>query len=177
MSFHQYIRDSEYFYDQCCEAFNDDNSIKEQRYIAASILFSFMAIESFINNMMDDFASLPAGLFTLHERGFLEEHAVQFESSGQNAGYFILTNRREYKRLEDKILFLIAKFSGGSKLDKGAGLWQKFEQAKEIRDKLSHPRKDSTLTLCAGNAKTALDGAKEIIQLVSTKVWKQKVEF
>ena len=177
MSFQQYVRDSEHFYDQCRAAFAKGNAANGHRCAIASVLFAFMAIESLINNMMEDFASLPEGLFTVHERGFLEEHSVQFESSGQNAGDFILTNRREYKSLEDKILFLIAKFSGGSKLDKGAGLWQKFEQSKEIRDRLSHPRKDSTPTLCTEDAETALYVAKEIIQLVSTKVWKQRVQF
>jgi hypothetical protein len=177
MSFQQYLRDSEIFYDQCCEAFRDKNFESARRCAIASILISFMAIESFINNMMKDFASLPEGLFTLHERGFLEERCVQFESSGQKAGKFILTNRREYKSLEDKILFLIAKFSSGSKLEKGSGLWQKFERSKQTRDKLSHPRKDSMPTLTEADAKTALEVAKEIIQIVSTKVWKQRVEF
>jgi hypothetical protein len=136
-----------------------------------------MAIESFINNMMEDFASLPEGVFTIQERGFLEEHRVQFESSGQHAGEFILTNQQDYRSLEDKILFLIAKFSGSPKLDKGKGLWQKFDQSKDIRDKLSHPRKDSTPILCADDAKTSLDVAKEIIQLVSAKVWRIRVDF
>ena len=135
-----------------------------------------MAVESFINNMMKDFASLPEGLFTIHERGFLEEGYVQFESDGQKAGEFILTSRREYKKLEDRILFLIAKF-GGSKLDKGSRLWQRFERSKEIKNRLSHPRKTSIPVLCAEDAKTTLDVAKEIIQLVSSNVWKRQFDF
>ncbi len=171
------MRDSEFFYDECCQAFVDGNDAKGQRCAIASVLFSFMAIESFINNMMEDFVSLPVGLFTIHERGFLEERRVQFESFGQQAGEFILTKQQEYRSLEDKILFLIAKFSGSPKLDKGSSLWQKFDRSKNIRDKLSHPRKDSTPILCADDAKTSLDVAKEIIQLVSTKVWKIRVDF
>jgi hypothetical protein len=177
MSFQQYLRDSEFFYDECCQAFVSGKNAYGQRCAIASVLFSFMAIESFINNMMEDFVSLPEGLFTIHERGFLEEHRVQFESSGQQTGEFILTNQQEYRSLQDKILFLIAKFGGGPKLDKGSGLWQKFDRSKDMRDKLSHPRKDSTPILCADDAKTSLDVAKEVIQLVSAKVWKTRVDF
>jgi hypothetical protein len=171
MSFQQYLRDSEIFYDQCCEAFREGNDAKGQRCAIASVLLSFIAVESFINNMMDDFTSLPQDLFTIHERGFLEERSVQFETSGGKAGEFILANRREYRKLEDKILFLIAKFGGGTRLDKGSSLWQKFERSKDLRDKLAHPRKDKTPILSKEDVKTTLDIAKEIIQLVSGKVW------
>jgi hypothetical protein len=126
--------------------------------------------------MMEDFASLPPDLFTVHERAFLEERCVQFASSGANAGTFELINRPEYRRLEDKILFLIAKFSN-IRVDKGSGIWQRFEQSKTIRDRLTHPRKKTDLPLSAQDAKNAIEVAKEIIQLVSTGVWGKKVDF
>ncbi|QYY58434.1 hypothetical protein [Dehalococcoides mccartyi] len=177
MSYQQYVRDSEALYDQCCDAFKSGNEANGRRCATASVLFSFIAIESFINNMMDDFASLPKDIFTIHERGLLGESYVQFESSGEKAGQFVLTNRREYKRLEDKILFLIAKFGGGVTVDKGSSLWQKFERAKQLRDSLTHPRKEETPTPTMKDTEEVLETAKEIIQMVSAKVWGIKATF
>lgn len=177
MSYQQYIRDSEALYDQCCDAFKSGNEANGRRCAMASVLFSFIAVESFINNMMDDFTSLPKDLFTIHERGLLSESSVQFESSGKKAGQFVLTDRREYKRLEDKILFLIAKFGGGAAVDKGSNLWQKFERAKQLRDRLAHPRKDETPTPTIEGTQEVLETVKEIIQMVSVKVWGSKVTF
>jgi hypothetical protein len=176
MSYQQCIRDSEALYDQCCEAFKIKNDANGTRCATGSILFSFIAIESFINNMMEDFTLLPKDIFTVHELGLLSESSVQFESSGEKAGQFVITSRREYKRLEDKILFLIAKF-GGPAGAKGSNLWQRFEQAKRLRDGLTHPRKDGTPLLTPEEAKKVLDTSKEIIQMVSAKVWGIKVNF
>jgi len=125
--------------------------------------------------MMFDFASVPKGLFSIHERGFLEEREVEFVSSGKKAGEFEITKRHQYRRLEDKILFLIAKFSKDSKVDKGTGLWQRFERSKDIRDGLSHPRKNGITTTSLEDVKVALQTAREIIELVSEKVWGEKV--
>ena len=46
--------------------------------IPATIL-AWSAIESFVNNMLDDFSTLPEGIFELHERAFLldEEDKVR----------------------------------------------------------------------------------------------------
>jgi len=102
-----------------------------------------MALESFINNMMSDFTELPSGLLTPHEQGFLAERAVEFADSGGNAGKFEITNRQRYHSLEHKIMFLVARFSQ-DRVDKGSTLWQKFQKMKDIRDFLTHPRKDTT---------------------------------
>ncbi len=47
------------------------NESSASPYLIGSILTSWMAIESFVNNMMDDFASLPDNKFSIHEKGFL----------------------------------------------------------------------------------------------------------
>lgn len=177
MSYQELLRDAQAFYDECCEALQQRNSAKSRRCSTASILLSFIAIESFINNMMLDFASLPKGLFSIHERGFLEEREVRLVSSGKKAGEFKITKMHQYRRLEDKILFLIAKFSKDSKVDKGASLWQRFERSKDIRDGLSHPRRNGLTVPSQEDSKVALQVAREIIELVSEKVWGQKVDL
>ena len=177
MSYQEYLRDSQVFYDECHEALRQGNKVKSRRCSTASILLSLIAVESFINNMMADFASLPKDLFSIHEQGFLEEREVQFTSSGKGAGEFELTKRHQYRRLEDRILFLIAKFNKDSKVDKGSSLWQRFERSKKIRDGLTHPRKNGIANPSLESTRVALEVAREIIQLVSEKVWGQKVDL
>ena len=175
MSYETLLGDAEYFYNEAEKASRSRNRAAE-RFSTASILFSFMAIESFINNMMADFASLPKDLFTVHEQGFLTEKAVLFSTSGSNAGRFELGSKQEYKRLEDKIMFLLARF-GDKAVDKGSSLWQRFDQAKAVRDLLTHPKKGVTSVPTPLDAQHTLDVAREIIRLVSAKVWGKPVDL
>ena len=146
-------------------------------YIIGSILNSWMAIESFINNMMQDFASLPEDMFNIHERGFLVEKQVRFQSKGKKAGTFMVEKNAEFKRLEDKILFLIAKFGKSSCVDKGTKIWQEFEDMKNKRNYLSHPKKDEEFALTINDALDSINTAKAIINLVSIEVWKKPVKW
>lgn len=146
-------------------------------YIIGSVLNSWMAIESFINNMMQDFASLPEGMFTILERGFLEEKQVRFANKGTKAGTFYLENKEEFKRLEDKILFLIAKFGKSRKVDKGTVLWQRFERMKDKRNTLTHPKRNREVELTLKDAQEAIEIAKSVINLVSKEVWKKPIKW
>ncbi len=175
VSYRELIEDAQWFYDQAEDA--QKNSKIQERFSTASILFSFIALESFINDMMSDFTALPAGLLTPHEQGFLAERAVELADSGANAGKFeVIINKRRYQSLEYKIMFLVARFSRDT-VDKGSALWQKFQQMKDIRDSLTHPRKDATHLPLPTDAEEALGVSKDIIQLTSQKVWKKRVQF
>ena len=143
------------------------------RHASASILFAWTAVEALINDMMADFAALPEDTFSVHERGFLEERAVEFVRSGDKLGQFVVTERPDYRRLDDKIMFLLARFAKGTRLDKGSALWQKFEQAKNRRNSIAHPRKTTTLDVTAADAADAIEVAEEVIQVVAKGVWKK----
>jgi hypothetical protein len=56
----------------------EDETVDKLKYLIPSILLSWVAIESFINNIMDDFSSLPKDMFELHERSLLMEKKVVF---------------------------------------------------------------------------------------------------
>ena len=146
-------------------------------YIIGSILNSWMAIESFINNMMQDFTVLPQDVFTIHEKGFLEEKQVRFEDKGANAGTFCLGNKEEFRRLEDKILFLIVKFGKSKTVDKGTHIWQRFEKMKSKRNALSHPKRNREIVLTLKDAQEAIAIAKDVITLVSKEVWKKPIKW
>ncbi|MBI2832334.1 MAG: hypothetical protein HYX79_08770 [Chloroflexi bacterium] len=174
VSYRELIEDAQWF---CDQAENTPKSSKvQERFSTSSILFSFMALESFINDMMSDFTVLPAGLLTAHELGFLAEKAVELADSGANTGKFVVTNKLRYQSLEYKIMFLVARFSGDS-VDKGSALWQRFQKMKDFRDSLTHPRKEAMNVPLPADAGEAVGVAKDIIQLVSQKVWKKKVQF
>lgn len=157
----------------------DENDLKldvNWLLIPATII-TWSGIESFVNNMLDDFSNLPTDMFELHERAFLLEEKIRFIDRGNKIGQFDLEGK-EFRRLEDKLLFLIAKF-GIKKSDniKGNTLWQKFQKFKEVRDDLVHPRRSKSIYLDIIIVKEFLTTAKEIICFISEKVWGKKVSF
>ena len=154
----------------------EEESLDKLKFLIPSVLLSWIAIESFINNIMDDFSSLPEDLFELHERGLLLEKKVIFIDHGGDMGKFKLV-QREYKRLEEKILFLIDKFGDLNKPYKGEILWQNFEALRDTRNKILHPRRNIELELTVEKTYKYLETSKNIIQFVSTNVWHKKISF
>jgi hypothetical protein len=145
--------------------------------IPATIL-AWSAIESFVNNRLEDFGSLPETRLQLHERAFLLEKKVKLVDSGERIGQFVLEGT-EYNRLEDKIFFLISKFGGRgtTKVKKGDQLWQRFKKFKDTRDALIHPRQKRSIPLSISKVQQFIDTTKDIIRLISEKVWRKKIEF
>ena len=145
--------------------------------IPAAIL-AWSAVESFVNNRLDEFATLPESILELHERAFLLEKKIRLADSGAKLGQFILEGT-EYNRLEDKIFFLIAKFGeqGARKVKRGDSLWKRFQEFKNARDALVHPRQDRQALLSVVNAKEFIQTSKEIIKLLSQNVWGREVQF
>lgn len=146
-------------------------------FLIPACILAWSAIESFVNNMLDDFASLDPGTFDLHERSFLLEKRLLFVNHGEDIGQFILEGK-EYRKLEDKIFFLIAKCGGRDlKNVKGETLWQQFEYFKEIRDSLVHPRRDKEISLKNEMVEVFIETSKWIIKLISRNVWEKEVTF
>ncbi|MHC4497628.1 MAG: hypothetical protein ACYS21_00780 [Planctomycetota bacterium] len=154
----------------------EDELADKLKFLIPSILLSWVAIESFANNIMDDFASLPPDLFQLHERSLLLEKKVEFVKHGGDMGKFKL-EQTEYKKVEEKILFLIAKFGNLKKPYKGETLWQKFEELRDIRNKILHPRRNLDLELTIEKAYKYLETSKNVIQFVSENVWHKNISF
>lgn len=145
-------------------------------YLIGSVLTSWVSLESFVNNMLLDYAALPPNTFSIHETGFLQEKQVQFNKSGSHAGTFSISNNSEFKRIEDKVLFLIAKFGGG-KIDKGSPLWQKFERVKKKRNLLTHYRKTNDIELTTQDSQEAIELTKELVEFLSRKIWRKSVNW
>ena len=145
--------------------------------VIASILLSWIAVESFMNDMMADFTALPSDMFSLPERALLTERSLELLDHGPQIGHFVISDKPDYIPLEHKIMFLVAKFGTGTKLDKGGYLWQNFEAMKEKRNQITHPRKSSDMSLTLDDAEDALEVAKAVIRMVSEKVWKKEIDL
>jgi hypothetical protein len=173
LSFRAFVSYAEKLHDQALGAPNHNTAMP---YLIGSILKSWISLESFVNNMMQDYVALPEHTFSVHESAFLEEKQVQFVRSGRGAGKFSVGKNPEFRRIEDKILFLIAKFGGG-KLDKGEQLWQRFQKVKKKRNTLTHYRRDSDIDLTVQDSQEAMEVARELIEFLSRKVWRKTVRW
>lgn len=173
LSFRAFLRYADGLHSQAIKAVNHKSAVP---YLIGSILTSWISLESFVNNMMQDYAALPEATFSAHEEGFLKERQVHFNRSGEGAGTFTVGSNAEFRRIEDKVLFLMAKFGSG-KLDKGGRLWQRFEKVKKKRNALSHYRRDSDVELTIQDSQEAMDLVKELIELLSKKIWKKSVSW
>lgn len=142
-----------------------------------SIILAWASIESFVNNILDDFSALPDEIFELHERAFLLEKKLKLVSNGDKIGQFTLEGS-EYRRIEDKIFFLVAKFSSTSRaIKKGDTLWGKFQEFKTARDSLVHPKRGMSVPLSTKKIADYIDTAKSIIKLLSKHVWGKEVDL
>jgi hypothetical protein len=149
----------------------------EDMLLIPALLMSWIAMEAFVNDMIEDFNQVPADLFTLHEKAFLLEKKVRFCDHGSNLGKFVIDNTNEYRSLDDKIFFLISKFGNFDSSFKGNRLWQDFERFKEIRDSIVHPKKYEEMTLSIDMAKQNIEIAKSTITLIAKHVWKKDIHF
>lgn len=169
LSFRAFAGYAERLHDQAVGATNQEAATP---YLIGSILTSWISLESFVNSMMQDYANLPLDILSVHERAFLGERQVQFNRAGKDAGTFTIGSSQEFKRIEDKVLFLLAKFGDG-KVDKGGTLWQKFEKVKSKRNALTHYRRGNDTEVTVKDSREAIDLVKEVIEFLSKKVWKK----
>src|SRR5687768_12455276 len=139
--------------------------------LVPAVLLCWIAIEALVNSIVDDFNSLPEDMFELHERAFMLEKRLILVDKGPDLGKFILDNRSEYRRLEERIFFLIRKFGKEDSNYKGTTLWQEFEELKDVRNKLVHPRRDDEINLTVQNVSQYIQTSEGIIGFISTKVW------
>ena len=141
------------------------HTFDKSKYLVPATILAWASVEALVNNMLDDFGNLPENLFALHERAFLLERKIKFVDSGPQTGTFILDGN-EYRRLEEKIFFLISKFGSSDikGLEKGESLWQQFKLFKETRDNLVHPRRSKIVHLSTNQVETYINTAKELIQ-------------
>lgn len=98
----------------------------------ASMVLAFCALEAHINAISDEMA-LRRGL-TAHEKSILLEQEVHLDN-----GQYKLKKGLKMHRLEDRILFLFARFTK-SALNKDVTWWGRLKESLNIRNEISHPK-------------------------------------
>lgn len=148
-----------------------------ESFLIPSVILAWSAIELFVNNRCSDLNSLPEDMFEMHEKAFLLEKRLFFENKGAKIGKFILQGT-EYQTLENKIFFLLSKLGtrDATKL-KGGVLWGRFEEFKDLRDSLVHPRREKQVELTPDKVRQHIETAKELVQEISKRIWKKKINI
>lgn len=129
------LEESKRFLERATEA-SDDEGVNANLH--ASIVLAFCALEAHVNAVSDEMA-LQKGL-SVHEKSILLEREVRLDN-----GQYKLKNVLKMHRLEDRILFLFARFTK-TPLDNDASWWGKLKASLKVRNQISHPKDVTTLT-------------------------------
>ncbi len=153
--FEEYIFDANYFYSQA-QGIGENEIAK--RYYRASIISLFNALEAFVNNLAESFAS--DSRCPNYEIAFLLDK--KFEIVGD---CFDITDRNEFHRLEDKLKFLLKKFVPGFDISKRSS-WSDFLEIKKVRDNLVHSRKEEDENTIEAYNKLVKRGLASVIEIM-----------
>jgi hypothetical protein len=155
--FEEYLNDADYFFNQAKASKSDEALAK--RFFRASIFSSFSAIEAYINFIGVTFEI--GKVFKPFEIALLTDKKFEF-----NGKEFELTEKLEFKRLEDKLKFILNKFIPEFNFEKEK-CWSSFKEFKKLRDELTHPKKEEDeLTITQYDVKVK-KGFYEIIELMN----------
>jgi hypothetical protein len=131
-------------------------------YLHATIMLAFCGLEAHVNAVADEMV-FTKGL-SVHERAILLERDVKLED-----GKFRLKNNLKMYRLEDRILFLMARFSADPIENKA---WQAaLRSATTFRNQLTHP-KDATI-ISVANAEAAILSVVETLDALYLSIYKK----
>lgn len=162
--FEEYLYDANYFFEKAIES--KENEELAKRYFRASIFSSFGAIEAYINFIGISF-ELSKGLQP-YEVSLLTDKRFEF-----NGKEFELTNKLEFRKLEDKLRFIIHKFIPSFNYQTEQ-CWESFKRYKKLRDELMHPRineDEHSLTEYEESVKRGFSGIIDLMNKISKGVF------
>lgn len=129
------LEEAKRFLERANEASDDEAATA---YLNASLVLAFCGLEAHVNAVSDEMAMQKS--LSAHEKSILLEKEVRLDN-----GQYKLKNDLKMHRLEDRILFLFARFTKAP-LDKNAPWWAKLKNAQKLRNNISHPKEVITLT-------------------------------
>ncbi|MBN2267204.1 MAG: hypothetical protein JW725_02580 [Candidatus Babeliaceae bacterium] len=155
--FEEYLQDSFEFFEIAQHANSKADTRKARRYYRASVFYATGAMEAFINYIADGFAN--SQTLQPHEIAFLNDRAFT-PKNGK------LIEQTRYYNVEDKLRFLISKFTPGFNFGTNPS-WSKFTQFKSFRDSLVHPRQSEDEMEAIDYEKRVRSGLSGIIGLMN----------
>lgn len=134
--FEDYLEDAFHF-------FNDgsDSPVEKEkeRYFRVATFCVASALEAFINYLGDGFENTKS--IAVYELALLQDRKFSLIN-----GEFSLTNQSDFRRIEDKLRFLLKRFS--PKFDIATSpSWSDFLAFKSLRDDITHPRDNKDVSL------------------------------
>lgn len=148
------------FLEKALDAKSDEET---NAFLHAALMIGFCSFEAQINAISDEM-SVGHGL-SIHEKAVLQEKEVRLEN-----GKFSLQKGLKIFRLEDRVMFLYARFSV-TKLDKTQAWWTALQNAVNLRNELTHPKSVPEITSSSvQNALTAImDATDQLYRAVYKK--------
>ena len=111
----------------------------QQRYLRASLTHVFFFLEAQLNYLAGHFSGSTG--FDLLERSLLSERDVRLDN-----GKFVLTDNDKFFRIEDRIEFLLYRFSADP--NKTKGHWfSDLKSSINVRNRLVHPKKEHKINV------------------------------
>jgi hypothetical protein len=140
------------------------DSTAEAANLHAALMLSFCALEAHINAIGEEFSGRAD--FSAHEKGILLERDVRLED-----GEFRLKPVLKMTKLEDRIEFLHAKFSG-KPVDRSSSWWGQLSAATNLRNQLTHAREIPTIS--QGAVRSACQAIIDALDALYQAIYKRK---
>ena len=125
----QLLEEAKRFFEKATES---ADSAHRAAYLHAALILAFCALEAHVNSIGDEFAK--SINLSAHEKGILLERDVRLRD-----GEFQLQSGLKISRLEDRVEFIHAKFSG-KPLDRASTWWSQLGTAIDLRNQLTHAK-------------------------------------
>ncbi len=125
----QLLEEAKRFFEKATES---TDSMSRAAHLHAALMLAFCALEAHVNSIGDEFAKSTD--LSAHEKGILLERDVRLKD-----GQFQLQPGLKISRLEDRIEFLHARFSG-KPLDRASNWWSQLGTAIDLRNQLTHAK-------------------------------------
>lgn len=154
--FEEYLQDASVFFEEGKKTLDPRIA---RRYYRAAVFYTSGAMEAFVNYIADTFEK--GETFTSHEIAFLTDKSLAFSRHK-----YIVMEKVEYHSVEDKIKFLLSKFSPD--FDFNNSSWSSLMELKQIRDSLIHPKNSEDLTSSDQYRKILFSGLHGVISTMNT---------
>lgn len=120
------------------EAKTTESIIDKQRLLRSALTHSFFFLEAQVNYLAAHFAKSLE--FSIVEKSLLSERDISLRK-----GCFVLSEKKKFYRLEDRIEFLLARFAAD--LETSKGTWfSDLRSSIKVRNRLVHPKEAHSIS-------------------------------
>lgn len=133
-------------------------------FLHASLLVGFCSFEAHLNSIADDFLTRP-------DLGLLDQAILSEKKIELKGGEYVLTNQLQMFRIEDRVEYLLKRFST-TPLDKSASYWGEFKSATKLRNELTHPKTPPPVNI--DSVERALESILDLLDALYKSIYKRR---